>query len=129
MTLQALLEELKLVDPAIYEEIQLSREPLEEISWCDLDNDAIVSVTRTQSCGWIVEESNQYLDIIQGCIQRAITGREGWEVSFWWKDGYWAALIRLPGGYTDMTKVFAEEGNSAAEALLTAYVAAVKRQA
>lgn len=66
------------------------------------------------------------LDSLQGSIQRACERRGDWEVSVWWKDNKWVALIRLPGGYTDPHKVFAEESDSAAEALLAAYIAAVK---
>jgi hypothetical protein len=66
------------------------------------------------------------MDHLQGSIQRACERRGDWEVSVWWKDNKWVALIRLPGGYTDPHKVFAEESDSAAEALLAAYIAAVR---
>jgi hypothetical protein len=102
MTLAALLEELKEVDPKLYDDIS----HLELIGW--------------------QQPRNQAMDHLQGSIQRACERRGDWEVSVWWKDNKWVALIRLPGGYTDPHKVFAEESDSAAEALLAAYIAAVK---
>ena len=105
MTLAALLEELKVADPETYEEIS----HLEFVGWH--------------------QPRNQALDHLQGCIQRACERRGDWEVSVWWKDNKWVALIRLPGGYTDPHKVFAEESDSAAEALLAAYIAAVRAEA
>jgi len=102
MTLAALLEELKEVDPKLYDDIS----HLELIGW--------------------QQPRNQAMDHLQGIIQRACERRGDWEVSVWWKDNKWVALIRLPGGYTDPHKVFAEESDSAAEALLAAYIAAVR---
>ena len=105
MTLAALLEELKEVDPKLYDDIS----HLELIGW--------------------QQPRNQAMDHLQGIIQRACERRGDWEVSVWWKDNKWVALIRLPGGYTDPHKVFAEESDSAAEALLAAYIAAVREEA
>ena len=106
MTLAALLEELKEVDAEPWDYIQTMRWGL----GYDLDNPIIQA-------------------IIQGEIQRACERRDGWEASIWWKDNRWVALIRLPGGYIDPHKVFAEESDSAAEALLAAYIAAVREEA
>ena len=100
MTLSKLLEELKVADPETYEEI----------------------------VGWH-QPRNQALDHLQGCIQRACERREGWEVSVWWKDNKWVALIRLPGGYTNINQMFAEESDSPAGALLAAHIAAVREEA
>lgn len=105
MTLNALLEELKRVDRPVWNKL---------VTW---------NVNLT-----LPETSPLSLFIIQGVLQRAIEGREGWEAVVWWQHGRWRALIRLPGGYTDMTKVFVEDGDSAAEALLVVYVAAVTKE-
>ena len=103
MTLAALLEELKGVDADTEFDISEWCGQLQTIPTCDLGQ-----------------------ALIQNSIQRACERRGDWEVSVWWKDNKWVALIRLPGGYTDPHKVFAEESDSAAEALLAAYIAAVR---
>ena len=109
MTLAAFLEELKGIDPDTADDIG-----------------DIVNVISIMSDGSFSSDAYYPDFIIQGCIQRACERRGDWEVSIWWKDNKWVALIRLPGGYTDPHKVFAEESDSAAEALLAAYIAAVR---
>ena len=109
MTLAAFLEELKGIDPDTADDIG-----------------DIVNVISIMSDGSFSSDAYYPDFIIQGCIQRACERRGDWEVSIWWKDNKWVTLIRLPGGYTDPHKVFAEESDSAAEALLAAYIAAVR---
>jgi hypothetical protein len=65
-------------------------------------------------------------DIIQGEIQRAIEA-QGWDVTTWFKDNKWTTLIRLPGGYIDLSKCFGEEANSPASAILAAYLEALRQ--
>lgn len=119
MTLSELLEELKQVDPDIYEELQ--NYPI----YCSGDEALTVD---------LLSSRNQALceDAIQGCIQRAIErrvdyraekghetwgmilemGRDGPEAWIWGSNGVERS------GY----------GDSPAEALLAAYVAAAKKE-
>lgn len=110
MTLAALLEELKEVDEEEWEEI---------LDWFGGLKGGLhgKSISPHHDLGQA---------LIQNSIQRACERWGDWEVSIWWKDNKWVTLIRLPGGYTDPHKVFAEESDSAAEALLAAYIAAVR---
>ena len=129
MTLSELLEELKAADPDTWD-VVVRGIPLKPFcQYFTFDR-----------CG---QRAHQYPDVylpfsqmerdvalawLQGCIQRACEKRECWEVSVWWKDNKWVALIRLPGGYTNINQMFAEESDSPAEALLAAYIAAVKEE-
>ena len=119
MTLAALLEELKEVDVKVYDDIEVSRRPTEEFTWYDLDADESIHVSFGEAVGRITRDSPQYQDIIQGCIQRACE-RRGWFVIQTQTNGHSAKISNFDGG--PITKV----GDSAAEALLAAYIAAVR---
>ena len=112
MTLSELLEELKRADSETYEEVS----DLEFIGWH--------------------QPRNQALDHLQGCIQRAIERRE-WDL----RQDQW--IIKQDGPndvhhYATIEKGIAEtgepfeyegRGKSQAEALLAAYIAAVRGEA
>ena len=116
MTLAALLEELKEVDPKLYDDIS----HLELIGW--------------------QQPRNHAMDHLQGCIQRACEMR-GWT----WKvfkqttdneKSHCGEIGKVAPGYDgDYYNQYHEyciasvEGDSAAEALLSAYIAAVREEA
>ena len=113
MTLAALLEELKEVDPKLYDDIS----HLELIGW--------------------QQPRNQAMDHLQGCIQRACE-RRGWT----WnvckqtpeeEKSHYAEICEIGPGYDgDYYNQYHESGitwkeaNSPAEALLGAYITAIK---
>jgi hypothetical protein len=111
MTLSELLGELKQADPKTYE----------DISHLDL-------------AGWR-QPRNQALDHLQGCLQRQCIIRE-WDL----QQDQWIIKQNGPGKvfhYATITKGIAEtgepceyegRGQSQAEALLAAYVAAIKEE-
>lgn len=119
MTLAALLEELKLVDPDTCEDVA-----------------EIANVIRIQSDGSISADADDVDFILQGVLQRVIAGRidpnaekthqtwgmnltidrDGIEAWIWGPDG-----VEYSG--------FGASGESPAEALLAAYIAAVKEEA
>ena len=122
MTLSELLEELKQVDPDIYEELQ--NYPI----YCSGDEALTVD---------LLSSRNQTLceDAIQGCIQRACE-RRGWGVVIERsKDSgpyEWSAYTgheEPPGAFrAAYSWGIRYYGGSAAEALLAAYVAAIKEE-
>ncbi len=67
-------------------------------------------------------------DIIQGCIQRAIAARpDHWIISQWMSQDKWQAMIRRgPRGYTDPEYMHIGEGDTPADAILAAYIEAVR---
>jgi len=109
MTLAALLEELKEVDPKLYDDIS----HLELIGW--------------------QQPRNLAMDHLQGCLQRACERRE-WDL----RQDLWVIKMdgqNVVYHYATINKGIAETGEpfeyegrdkSQAESLLTAYVAAVK---
>lgn len=133
MTLAALLEELKEVDVKVYDDIEVSRRPTEEFTWYDLDADESIHVSFGEAVGRITRDSPQYQDIIQGCIQRACERRE-------WDLKQRQRVIKCDGPnehhhYAEIDKGIAGTfepigyegwGDSPAEALLAAYIAAVR---
>lgn len=118
MTLRPLLDELKRVDPETWEDVA-----------------RIANVIRIQSDGSISIDADDVDFILQGILQRAIAGRvdpnaekthqtwgmnlticrDGIEAWIWGPDG-----VEYSG--------FGASGESPAEALLAAYVAAAARQ-
>ena len=109
MTLAALLEELKEVDPKLYDDIS----HLELIGW--------------------QQPRNQAMDHLQGCIQRAIEQREWdlrqdqWVVNLDSTDEvYYYSAIVAGISETGRSPEYEGRGKSQADALLAAYVAAVK---
>ena len=120
MTLSELLEELKQVDPKTYE--ALRNYPI----YCSGGETLTVN---------LLDSGNHVLvaDAIQGCIQRAIERRE-WNLlqdqGVVKRDGpndiYHYAEISKRFAFTDTPTEFEGRGKSQAEALLAAYVAAVK---
>ena len=121
MTLSELLEELKQVDPETYE--ALRNYPLY------VSGDEALSVDLPSS-------RNQTLceDAIQGCIQRACE-RRGWEIDQNYRtrgrDGDLPKNMRyyavVTSWYNDV-HTYRGMGNSVTEALLAAYIAAVKKE-
>ena len=109
MTLSELLEELKEVDPKLYDDIS----HLELIGW--------------------QQPRNQAMDHLQGCIQRACERRE-WDLrQDQWvikQDGpntvYHYATIEKGIAETGQPFEYEGRGKSQAEALLAAYIAAVR---
>ena len=113
MTLAALLEELKEVDPKLYDDIS----HLELIGW--------------------QQPRNQAMDHLQGCIQRACE-RRGWTWSVYKQTpeeekSHYAEISEIGPGYDgDYYNQYHEscitwkEANSPAEALLGAYITAIK---
>jgi hypothetical protein len=106
MTLPDLLEELKVADPETYEEI----------------------------VGWH-QPRNQALDHLQGCIQRACE-RRGWEIDQNYRtrgrDGDLPQNMRhyaVVTSWDNDVHTYRGMGNSPAEALLMAYIAAVRGEA
>ncbi len=101
MTVTALLEELKEVDPTLYDDIS----HLELIGW--------------------QQPRNQAMDHLQGCIQRACE-RRGWpfHVAYYPPEGatapYYQAYI------WPALKCHTAQADTAAEALPAAYIAAVR---
>ena len=110
MTLSELLEELKEVDPKLYDDIS----HLELIGW--------------------QQPRNQAMDHLQGCIQRACE-RRGWEMEQNYRtkgrDGDLPKNMRyyavVTSWYNDV-HTYHGMGNSATKALLAAYIAAVKEE-
>ena len=112
MTLSELLEELKVADPETYEEIS----HLEFVGWH--------------------QPRNQALDHLQGCIQRACERREWhWLVCMdCWREGEYRAEMSIISescisDMVEITTIAMKWGDSAAEALLAAYIAAVRAEA
>ena len=115
MTLSELLEGLKVADPETYEEIS----HLEFVGWH--------------------QPRNQALDHLQGCIQRACERRE-WTWCIYKqtpeeKNSHYADISKIVSGYDGdywhedhESCITWEDANSPAEALLAAYVAAVKKE-
>jgi hypothetical protein len=113
MTLAALLEELKEVDPKLYDDIS----HLELIGW--------------------QQSRNQAMDHLQGCIQWACE-KQGWTWSVHKQTpeeekSYYAEICEIDPGYDgDYYNQYHESGitwkeaNSPAEALLGAYITAIK---
>lgn len=111
MTLAALLEELKVADPEIYEDIG-----------------DIVNVISILSDGSFSSDAYYPDFIIQGCIQRACERREWpFHVAYYPPEGpnapYYQAYI------WPALKCHTAQADSAAEALLAAYIAAVRVEA
>lgn len=112
MTLAALLEDLKEVDAKIYDDIS----HLELIGW--------------------QQPRNQAMDHLQGCIQRACERREWhWLVCMdCWREGEYRAEMSIISescisDMVEITTIAMKWGDSAAEALLAAYIAAVREEA
>ena len=110
MTLSELLEELKEVDPKLYDDIS----HLELIGW--------------------QQPRNQAMDHLQGCIQRACE-RRGWEIDQNYRtrgrDGDLPKNMRYYAVVTSWDNdvhTYRGMGNSATKALLAAYVAAIKEE-
>jgi hypothetical protein len=113
MTLAALLEELKEVDPKLYDDIS----HLELIGW--------------------QQSRNQAMDHLQGCIQWACE-KQGWTWSVHKQTpeeekSHYAEICEIDPGYDgDYYNQYHESGitwkeaNSPAEALLGAYITAIK---
>lgn len=122
MTLSELLEELKQVDPETYE--ALRNYPL------DVSGDEALSVDLPSSRNQTLVE-----DGLQGCLQRACE-RQGWGLVIEWsKEGgpyEWSAYTgheEPPGAFrAAYSWGIRYYGGSAAEALLAAYVAAIKEE-
>ena len=118
MTLAALLEELKEVDVKTYDDIEVSRRPTEEFAWYDLDTDESIHVSFGEAVGRITRDSPQYQDIVQGCIQRACE-RRGW--------GF--IICNQVANVCTKTSTYASEiYDTPAEALLAAYIAAIREE-
>ena len=112
MTLAALLEELKEVDPKLYDDIS----HLELIGW--------------------QQPRNQAMDHLQGSIQRACERRgwylrqDQWVVNLDSTDEvYYYSAIVTGISETGRSPEYKGRGKSQAEALLAAYIAAVKKEA
>ena len=110
MTLAALLEELKEVDPKLYDDIS----HLELIGW--------------------QQPRNQAMDHLQGSIQRACE-RRGWEIDQNYRtrgrDGDLPKNMRhyaVVTSWDNDVHTYHGMGNSATKALLAAYIAAVKKE-
>ena len=121
MTLSELLEELKQVDPETYE--ALRNYPI----YCSGGETLTVN---------LLDSGNQILvkDAIQGCIQRACE-RRGWEMEQNYRtrgrDGDLPKNMRhyaVITSWDNDVHTYRGMGNSPAEALLAAYVAAVKEE-
>ena len=111
MTLAALLKELKGIDPDTADDIG-----------------DIVNVISIMSDGSFSSDAYYPDFIIQGCIQRACERRE-WEGTLLWRKGTSRAMIlEFAGGFGATERLSEREENSPAEALLAAYIAAVKEE-
>ena len=135
MTISELLDELKQVDPITYKEISISF-AWAEIQWAELypeyeDDRPHLPVNIA---------INEYeSDLIQGCIQRACEKRE-WTWCIYKqtpeeKNSHYADISKIVSGYDGdywhedhESCITWEDANSPAEALLAAYVAAVKKE-
>ena len=111
MTLEALLEELKEVDAKTYDDIS----HLELIGW--------------------QQPRNQAMDHLQGCIQRACERRE-WHWTIMkdpYQDGYRAEIAVVSESHLSdhicIDDLAIKCATSPAEALLAAYIAAVREEA
>jgi hypothetical protein len=111
MTLAALLEELKEVDAKTYDDIS----HLELIGW--------------------QQPRNQAMDLLQGCIQRACERRE-WHWTIMkdpYQDGYRAEIAVVSESHLSdhicIDDLAIKCATSPAEALLAAYIAAVRGEA
>lgn len=119
MTLAALLEELKVADPETYEDIG------------DIAN--VISILSDGS----FSSDAYYPDfIVQGCVQRACERREWhWLVCMdCWREGEYRAEISIISescisSMVEVNEIAMKWGNSPAEALLVAYIAAVREEA
>jgi hypothetical protein len=90
---------------------------LEEL-W-DVDAKAYDDIPHLELVGW-QQPRNQAMDHLQGCLQRACE-RRGW---------HWhAAFGCVTGRYIGTANQSTEVAGSAAEALLAAYIAAVRVEA
>jgi hypothetical protein len=110
MTLAALLEELKEVDAKTYDDIS----HLELIGW--------------------QQPRNQAMDLLQGCIQRACERRE-WHWTIMkdpYQDGYRAEIAVVSESHLSdhicIDDLAIKCATSPAEALLAAYIAAVREE-
>ena len=123
MTLSELLEELKGIDPETYEALRNC--PI----YCSGEGALTVN---------LLESRNHVLvaDALQGCIQRACERREWhWLVCMdCWREGEYRAEMSIISescisDMVEITTIAMKWGDSATEALLAAYIAAVREEA
>ena len=106
----ALLEELREVEPLLWE----------KITYLD-QGDRVIKFAYQ-----VLDDFA--LDHLQGCIQRAIAARpDHWIISQWMSQDKWQAMIRRgPRGYTDPEYMHIGEGDTPTAAILAAYIEAVR---
>ena len=126
MTLAALLEELKEVDVKAYTEL---KHVLGKLDRAQEDDMYEIDVSET------VDVEPRATDMLQGCIQRACERRDWhWLVcKDCYREGEYRAEISIVAescisDILEVDEIAMEWGDTAAEALLAAYIAAVKKE-
>ena len=104
-TIAALLEELREVEPLLWE----------KITYLD-QGDRVIKFAYQ-----VLDDFA--LDHLQGCIQRAIAAR-GWDISIWIYNGEWQAMIRREMGYVNPDHMHIGASYTPAAAILAAYIEA-----
>lgn len=104
-TIPALLEELREVEPLLWE----------KITYLD-QGDRVIKFAYQ-----VLDDFA--LDHLQGCIQRAIAAR-GWDISIWIYNGEWQAMIRREMGYVNPDHMHIGASDTPSAAILAAYIEA-----